>query len=138
MVCRMPFLDGNKQAAAGRTNLAFSLQRKRNSNPVLKHFGGFCIHRQRCTEGRRAPELYIVRGSDSARWFLKPLSVHDRNGCSPISVTIQQGADDATVDHPRKRLVVIRWDKFHDQPVLGAKRINFQPVFVCWTTSKTN
>ena len=55
MVGRMPFLDGNKEAAPRGTNLAFSFQCQRHSNPVLKHLCWFCIHRQRCTVRRRTP-----------------------------------------------------------------------------------
>ena len=86
MVGRMSFLDGNKEPASRGTNLAFSFQCQRHSNPVLKHLRGFCIHRQRCTVWGWTAKLHVVRSGDRARRLLKTLRIHQGYRCSPISM----------------------------------------------------
>ena len=117
MIGRVPFLHSHEEAAPRGTNLAFSLQGQCDPNPVVQHLGWRSVHRQGRTVRRRATKLDVVGSRDGARWLIKALCIHERNGGSPIAMTVEQRSDDAAVDHARERLVVVGWNEFHGQAI---------------------
>ena len=138
MIGGVTFLYSHKEAAPCGTNLALSLQGQRHPNPVVQHLGWRGVHRQGRSVRRRAPKLNIVGSGYGARWFIKTLCIHERNGSSPIPVAVEEGSDDAAVDHARECLMVIRWNEFHGQAVRCSEGVNLQATFVGRTAAKTN
>ena len=116
MIGGVPFLHGHEEATPRGTHLAFSLQSQCDTNPVVQHLGWRGVHRQGRTVRRRATKLDVVGSGDGARWLIKALSIHQRDGSCPIPMTVEQCSDDATVDHAWKRLMVVGWNEVHGQP----------------------
>lgn len=138
MIGGVPFLHGHEEAAPSGTHLALSLQGQRDPNPVVQHLGWRGIYRQGRTVRRRAPKLNIVGSGYGARWFIKTLCIHERNGSSPVPVAVEECSNDTAVDHARKSLVVIVWNEFHGQAVRCSEGVNLQAMFVGRTAAKTN
>lgn len=138
MVGRVALFDGDKEATAGGAHFPFSLKREAYRDPVLKHLSALADDGKRGAKWGRATKLNIVLCGNRAGWFAQALRVHERNGCRPVSMTIEQGTDNATVHHPGEGLVVVFWRVFHTQATVNAVGIDAQAFFVRWPTAKTN
>ena len=103
----MAFLDGHKKTASGRTNLARCFQRQLDRDPVSGEFGDAAGDGKHGAKGGRPAELNIVVGGDRTGGFVQVLVVHQGDGCGPISVAIQQCANDPPVHHAGEGLVVL-------------------------------
>jgi len=53
-------------------------------------------------------------------------------------MAVEKGTNDATVDHPRKGLVVWLRSVHHGQAIVNAMAVNLQPQLIGGPTTKTN
>ena len=111
MVSRMPFLDGDKQAVALCTTCAVGLER--HLHPSLPAFDFRHLGRDLEVGVHRSgsQQANAVGSRDGARGFRFIVGLHQSNGSGPVSMAIQQGSNDAPVDHSGKGVVVRFWSE---------------------------
>jgi hypothetical protein len=132
------FFDGDEETASSSAHLSFGLQRQGNGCPILQQLNHFAGHGKRCGYRGWTPQFDLVGGGDRTGWFVQALFIHQRHSRRPVPMTVKQRTNDASVDHPRKGLMLGFCSKFHDQSSIDSMRIDLEAVFVRWATAKTN
>ena len=138
MVGRMAFLDGHEHAFTLCASLSFGL--KRHVHPGFSSFdvGHPCRHAKIGVHGRRPQQADGVGGGHGAWDLLSPSGVHQSHRCSPIAVAVQQGADDATVDHAREGMMMRFWTKDRHQFLAFTVGIDSEAVWIGGATTVAN
>jgi len=121
---RVPFLDRHEQSFPGGAHLTFCF--KGHRDPGFPTF-------EPCRMGANdefgacrgwPSQANVVGRRDGARRLVRSVAVHHRDGRSPVPVAIEQGSDDASVDHAGKGLVVRFWLKPGHKPFLYAMGVD--------------
>lgn len=134
----MAFLDGHKESTARGTDLPRCLHFQLNVHSVVLHILWKGRNGKHFAHRGWSPKIDFVGGRDRAGRFVQALVVHQGHGSCPIAVTVEQRSDDTTVDHTWERLVVGFGHELQLQTTLDAVGIDFQAVFIGWSTAITN
>ena len=68
---------------------------------------------------------------DRARWFIQSMHLHQVIGTRPVGMAIEQRADDAPIQHVRKRFVMRFGDEFRNDFVSLDEALDTQALVVC-------
>ena len=128
MVGWMTFGDGDKEAIAFCAPLAPRIQTHLNPGFPTFDLRHACRHLQVRVHWGGPEQTNAVGGGDRTGRFGLIAGFHERHRCGPVSVAIQQGADDASVHHARKGMVVWLGTKHSHQFLAFAVRIDAKPV----------
>ena len=89
--------------------------------------------------GRRGPkQFYMKIGRDGAIRLVLPVALHDEIRCGPVGVAVEQGPDDAAVEHPGERLMVRFSPPFRYDLVALRKTLDVQSFIVRGATAETD
>src|ERR1051326_3862714 len=134
----MAGLNGDESASARRGDFVVRDQLTFDDGAIISRFDHARAQVDRLIGWRRTFESNRVIGCDSARWMIDSGFLHQVISRGPIAMTIEQRADDAATQHPRKRFLISRGMESSDNFITFGKAANVQPFFIRWSTAKAS
>lgn len=138
MISRMALLNGDKNAAAGIADLSTRDEFRLDSCTVIRRINNPGLQCYRAVDRRRAKQLYMEFGCNGTRRLIFSTLFHEVISGRPIRVTIEERADDASVQHPRKSLVMRLGIPFRDELIALGKASNSESLFIGRAAAEAN
>src|SRR5262249_40188611 len=138
MVCGMAFLHRDENAAACGTEFSSGGQRSFNSRAIIRDLDNFRGQKYGIVRRCWAQHFDRIFRGDCARRMLIACAFHQVIGCSPITMAIEQRANDAAVQDSVKSLVFFLRFPLGDYFAVFRKTANMQAVWICRAAAEAN
>ncbi len=132
----MPFRNRNENPAAGRANFSPGGQCSFHGGAVVFRIDNFRGKINRTTRRRRPQKLNRIFGGDRARRVILLRLFHQMISRGPITVAIEQCADNPAAQDTRESFVFFLGNKFGNNFIALGKTANAQTVGIRRAASK--
>src|SRR6266550_474312 len=137
MISRMAGFHRNECSATSCRDLVMRNQLAFDDGTIITGFN-HASNQAHWLVGRRwPPQRNLVVSSDRAGRMIGACALHQMIGSRPVTVTVEQRADDTAAEHSGKRFLISFWLEFSDDFVALGKAANVQTLFVCGSATKT-
>src|SRR6185369_2896557 len=133
----MTWLDRDKRAVTGGTNLVVRYQLTLNRSAIVSCFDHARDESYRLVGRRRTQQFDCILSRHGAGWFVSAALFHQMPCGGPVAMTIEQSADDAAAQNTGERFVFRFGLPLGDNLFTFSKTANVQTFRICGSTAET-
>jgi hypothetical protein len=131
MVRWMALFHRDENAATCGTEFSAGSQRSFNSRAIIGDLDNLCGQKDGIVCGRWSQQFDCIFGGDCARRTVIACAFHQMIRCRPITMAIEQRANDPAVQDSVKSLVFFFRFPLRDHVAVFRKTANMQAVWIC-------